>query len=82
VRDAVGPRLALLGNVAPLDTLARGTPEQVREEARACVEKVAAQGAFILSAGGGASPGTPAENIDALVGAAVEWRTPAEAKGT
>ena len=70
VRAAVGPRMALLGNVAPLDTLVRGTPEQVFAEARACVDKVAAAGGFILSAGGGLSPGTPAENIDALVRAA------------
>ena len=72
VRETAGPRLALLGNVSPLDTLARGTPEQVLEEARACVEKMAPGGGFILSAGGGASPGTPGENIDALVQAARE----------
>jgi uroporphyrinogen decarboxylase len=77
VREAVGPALALLGNVAPLDTLARGTPEQVLEEARACVEKAAPQGAFVLSAAGGASPGTPAENIDAMARAAMEWGTQA-----
>jgi uroporphyrinogen decarboxylase len=67
---AAAPRMALLGNVAPLDTLVRGTPEQVFAEGRACVEKVAAGGGFILSAGGGLSPGTPAEHIDALVRAA------------
>jgi hypothetical protein len=72
VREAVGPDLVLLGNVAPLDTLARGTPEHVLEEARACVRKAAPAGRFILSAGGGASPGTPAANIDALVQAARE----------
>jgi uroporphyrinogen-III decarboxylase len=77
VREAVGPRLALLGNVAPLDTLARGTPARVREEARLCLEKAAPAGPFILSAGGGASPGTPAENIDALIEAARAWRRPA-----
>jgi uroporphyrinogen decarboxylase len=67
---AAAPRMALLGNVAPLATLVRGTPEQVYREARACVEKGAPGGGFILSAGGGLSPGTPAENIDALVRAA------------
>jgi uroporphyrinogen decarboxylase len=67
---AAAPHLALLGNVAPLDTLVRGTAEQVFREARACVEKVGAGGGFILSAGGGLSPGTPAEHIDALVRAA------------
>ena len=70
VRQAVGPRLALLGNVAPLGTMVRGTPEQVYAEARACVEKVAGAGGFILSAGGGLSPGTTAGHIDALVRAA------------
>jgi uroporphyrinogen decarboxylase len=69
VRAAV-PRMALLGNVAPLGTLVRGTPEQVRLEARACIDKAAAGGGFVLSAGGGLSPGTPAEHIDALVRAA------------
>jgi uroporphyrinogen decarboxylase len=67
---AAAPRMALLGNVAPLDTLVRGTPEQVFAEARACVEKAASGGSFILSAGGGLSPGTPAAHIDALVRAA------------
>jgi uroporphyrinogen decarboxylase len=70
VRAAL-PRMALLGNVAPLATLVRGTPEQVYREARACVEKAAPGGGFILSAGGGVSPGTPAENLDALVRAAI-----------
>ena len=72
VKAAVGPRMAVMGNVAPLDTLARGTPGQVLQEARACVEKAAPGGGFILSAGGGLSPGTPAEHIDALVQAARE----------
>jgi uroporphyrinogen decarboxylase len=67
---AAVPGMALLGNVAPLATLARGTPEQVFGEARACIEKAAPGGGFILSAGGGLSPGTPAEHIDALVRAA------------
>ena len=58
VRAAV-PRMALLGNVAPLATLVRGTPEQVFREARACVDKVAAGGGFILSAGGRRLAGHP-----------------------
>ncbi len=70
VRDAVGPRMALMGNVAPLDLLVRGTPEQVTAAAQDCIAKLAAEGAFILSAGGGLSPGTTAAHIDALVRAA------------
>jgi uroporphyrinogen decarboxylase len=70
VKQAVGSQLALMGNVAPLDLLARGTAEQVYEAARACVQKAAVGGGLILSAGGGASPGTPGENVAAMARAA------------
>jgi uroporphyrinogen decarboxylase len=70
VRQAVAPRIALMGNVAPLDVLARGEAPQVFAAARECIAKAAAGGGFILSAGGGLSPGTGAEQIDALVRAA------------
>ncbi|MBN1680175.1 MAG: uroporphyrinogen decarboxylase family protein [Anaerolineae bacterium] len=65
-QSALGPNIALMGNVAPLHVLAEGTPEQVETHARQCIEKTGGTG-LILSAGGGVSPGTPAENIDALV---------------
>ena len=77
VRAALGPRIALMGNVAPLDLLVRGTPEQVSAAASECIAKVAAPGGFILSAGGGLSPGTSAEQIDALVRAAAAARATA-----
>ena len=59
-----------MGNVAPLDVLARGQAQQVFQAAQDCVNKAAPGGGFILSAGGGLSPGTGAEQIDALVRAA------------
>ncbi len=70
VRAAVGPGMALMGNVAPLDLMVRGTPKEVSDAARACIADGASSGAFVLSAGGGLSPGTLAEHIDALVDAA------------
>jgi uroporphyrinogen decarboxylase len=70
VKRAVSPRIALMGNVAPLDVLARGQAQQVFQAAQDCVAKAAPGGGFILSAGGGLSPGTGAEQIDALVRAA------------
>ena len=60
------PGVALMGNVPPRDVMALGTPEQVEARARVCVEKTGGRG-LILSAGGGVSPGTPPESIDALV---------------
>lgn len=61
--------VALMGNVPPLDVMARGTPDDVAAWARECACKTGGRG-LILSAGGGVSPGTPPEAIDALVAAA------------
>ncbi len=62
------PGVALMGNVPPLDTMVRGTPDDVRAWARDCMRKTGGRG-LILSAGGGVSPGTPPEAIDALAAA-------------
>lgn len=70
VRQLVGPRLCLVGNVPPLEVLAQGSPEQVKASAWACLQLHPDRTGLILSAGGGTSPGTPAENIRALVEAA------------
>ena len=70
VKAKMGHRVALLGSVAPLDLGVRGTPEEVYAAAKACLDKAAPGGGVILSFGGGVSPGTKPENIDALVQAA------------
>lgn len=72
-KAAMGDRVALLGNVAPLDLGARGTPEEVYAEAKTCLDKGAKDGGMILSFGGGVSMNTPAENIDAMLRAAQDW---------
>ena len=66
VRAKVGQDLCLMGNLAPLDVLARGTPDQVREETSEIISKVQGDRKLLLSAGGGVAPGTPVENIAAL----------------
>ncbi len=60
------PRTVLMGNVPPLDLMVRGTPEQVETWVRESMLRTGGNG-LIVSAGGGVSPGTQAENIDALV---------------
>ena len=69
VKAKMGHRVALMGNVPPLDVGVRGTPADVARWARECLEKGAPGGGMILSFGGGVSPGTPPENIDALLDA-------------
>ena len=78
VKAKMGHAVALMGNVAPLDLGVRGTPQQVYAAAQHCLEQAAGAapsgGGLILSCGGGVSPGTPPENIDALLQAAREWK--------
>lgn len=74
VKAKMGHRVALMGNVPPLDVGVRGTAAEVARWARRCLDEGAPGGGMILSFGGGVSPGTPAENIDALLAAAREWR--------
>ncbi|MFZ5919195.1 MAG: uroporphyrinogen decarboxylase family protein [Chloroflexota bacterium] len=70
VKAKMGHRVALMGNVPPLDVGVRGTPQDVAHCAAECLEKGAPGGGMILSFGGGVSPGTPPENIKALLRAA------------
>jgi uroporphyrinogen decarboxylase len=73
VKARMGHRVALMGNVPPLEVGVHGSPEEVESWARACLEKAAPGGGLILSYGGGLSPGTPPENIDAMLEAAKKW---------
>jgi uroporphyrinogen decarboxylase len=69
-RAALGPDIALMGNVPPLEVMAHGTPQQVAAAAHDCIVQVDGSG-LILAPGGGTNAGTPARNIDALVSAAL-----------
>ncbi len=73
VKAKMGHRVAVMGNVPPLDVGVRGTPEEVVRWAKICLDKAASDGGMILSFGGGVSPGTPPQNIDALFQAVHEW---------
>jgi uroporphyrinogen decarboxylase len=73
LKARMGQRVALMGNVPPLDVGVRGTPADVARWAQTCLEKGAAGGGLILSFGGGVSPDTPPENIDALYQVARTW---------
>jgi uroporphyrinogen-III decarboxylase len=70
VRARIGDSVCLMGNVPPLQVLSKGTPEEVAASARKCIEENAGNPAFLLSAGGGVSMGTPGENVQSLIDAA------------
>jgi uroporphyrinogen-III decarboxylase len=78
VKSTMGHRVALMGNVPPLDVGVRESPEVVAQSAKSCLDKAALGGGMILSVGGGVSPGMPAENMEAMIVAARTWSKPAE----
>lgn len=70
-KAAVGDRVCLMGNVAPVTTIGKGKPEDVITGARACLRKAYdSPKGFILSPGCQIPIGAPVENIHALMDAA------------
>ncbi len=69
VAAVMGGRVVLLGNVNPM-LIHSGTPEQVREATRHVIEKLAPYRGLIIQDGNNIPPGTPLENINAMMEAA------------
>ncbi len=66
-RELLGPEIILMGNLPPLDLLARGTAEEVRRATEELLAQLSETGPVLVSPGGGVSPGTPLENLKAMV---------------
>lgn len=60
-------KICLMGNIPPLDVLVKGKPEDVKRYAENILKESPEKRGLILSAGGGVSPGTPEENLKALI---------------
>jgi len=73
-KKCLGEKMTLMGNVHPVSVLWNGTPEDVKKESLYCLEKGTPGGRFLLSSGGGLSPGTPMENVKAMHTALGEFR--------
>ena len=63
----------VMGNIDPAGTLRMGTPEKVREETLALLEKCSKYPNFVLSSGCDIPPMTPWENINAFFSASEEF---------
>jgi len=66
-RRIVNGRVCLSGNVDPLAILARGTPEQVRQEVERIVRNVSVHGGHVMNSGEMVPRETPEENVRAFV---------------
>ncbi|MBR2716578.1 MAG: hypothetical protein IKP17_09370 [Oscillospiraceae bacterium] len=70
----LGPGVAILGNLPPLELLTRGTPGEIRRAAGELLAGKPERCSLMLSAGGGASPGMPKENLAAMLEALADFR--------
>lgn len=72
IGEVMGGRVVLLGNVSPL-TIAAGAPDQVKAETRRVIEKLGRYRGLIIQDGNNIAPGSPVENINAMMEAAEEY---------
>ena len=72
VKQRVGDRMVLMGNVNPLEIAVRGDEDEVREATLEVLEGAEGEG-VILSVGGGVSPGMPRQNMRAMLDALAEF---------
>lgn len=70
MKDLVGDKTCLLGNVKPAESLLKGTPEMVMAEVKDIIEKAGdSPRGLIVSSGCEIPFNSPPENIDALINA-------------
>jgi len=72
IAEVLGGRVVLIGNVDPM-LIHSGTPEKVREATRVVIEKLAPGKGFIVQDGNNIPPGSPLENINAMMEAAERY---------
>jgi len=72
-RELLGPDIVLMGNLPPLDLLVWGKPEEVRQATRRILDRLEDVGPLLVSPGGGVSPGTPIENLQAMADVVSEY---------
>jgi len=70
VRGSVGNRISLMGNLHTTDLMLHGTPDQIYDASCTAIRDAGEYGRFILSTGDQCAPGTPEENLRAMVRAA------------
>jgi uroporphyrinogen-III decarboxylase len=71
IGEIMGGKVVLIGNVSPL-TIAAGTSAEVKEATRRVIAKLAPYQGLIIQDGNNIAPGSPIENINAMMEAAIE----------
>jgi hypothetical protein len=71
-REALGDRVVMVGNFDQVRLLRQGTKDEITAEVRKIFEETMGDHRFIFSTSDSIVPGTPKENIETLVTAALE----------
>lgn len=66
-KEQIGARVCLIGNVDPVGVIFDGTPELVETHAQQCLSSAAQSGGYILGTGCEVPPGSPVQNLEALI---------------
>ena len=72
IKRTFGRELCLAGGIGTQRTLPFGTPEEVRREVGACLDRMAAGGGYIMAPAKPIMPGVPLENACALIDSFME----------
>jgi len=73
IRELAGPKVALIGNLAPRDILAGGTPDEVYSATQAMMGEVTDRNGIIWSCGGGIPQNVSTENLNAFISAVKDF---------
>ena len=69
-----GRHLCFAGGISTQQTLPYGTPQQIRDEVRTCIEVMGESGGYVMAPAKPILPGVPIQNAVALIDAIVEQR--------
>jgi uroporphyrinogen decarboxylase len=73
LKNEIGDRLSIMGNLPTMTLMYRGTYREVVEESRRAIEAAGEGGGFILSTGDQCPRDTPDSNLEAMVDAAKRY---------
>ncbi|MHB0998977.1 MAG: uroporphyrinogen decarboxylase family protein [Armatimonadota bacterium] len=73
IKRRFGDRLVFMGNLNTYQLMLYGTPKEVEEAARKCIEDAGEGGGFVLANGDQLGRNTPEENVMAMVEAAYKY---------
>ena len=73
LKQTLGKKISLRGNVNSITVMLEGTPEDVRQDVKRCMDAAKENGGFILGVGDQTPYATPEENLYAFVEAGREF---------